>query len=219
MGNVTAPATVLEVGPAYYDSTGRLLAWEGSPCWTVGFAATAESGAATSWERLALAVGKASRQFMYIDEEGNHLTDDELDSTSAYTPNYVSDPALTPLGVSVYADTQGNLTPEMGETMLRVLVNELGRLPFDTIVSLHEDGGDEVIWRPPHLVLGKPTVIARAVRCVVNSGVPDVVIEYLDAQGGWTPSFTDARAFEPDGTWAGPSSFAWSLVLSMYEQA
>ena len=219
MGNVTAPATVLEVGEPDYDSTGRLLAWEGSPCWTVGFADTAESGAATSWERLALAVGKASRQFMYIDEEGNHLTDDELDSSSAYTPNYVSDPALTPLGVSVYADTQCNLTPEMGETMLRVLVKELGRLPFDTHVSLQEEGGVEVRWRPPHLVLGTPTIIARAVRCVVNNGVPNVITEYLNAQGGWTPSFADARAFEPNGTWAGPSKFAWSLVLSMYEQA
>ena len=43
----------------------------GKPYWTIGFSGTTDSGTAASWERLALAVGKASSQFMNIDEGGS----------------------------------------------------------------------------------------------------------------------------------------------------
>ena len=220
VGNVTASATVLAMGKPDYDSGGRLQGWEGNPYWTIGFAESADTGAAASWERLALAVGKASRQFMNIDEGGNHVPDDELGG-GAFTPSYVSDPYLSRLGVSAYADTGGYLTVPMGKAMLRVLVEALDRLPFDTHVTRYELDSAMVTWRPPHLLLGEPTIIARAVRCVVNNGVPDVITQYLDTQGGWTPSLADARVFEPDerGSHAATWDFACRLALSMYEQA
>ena len=220
MGNVTADASALAVGKPDFDSTGRLLGWESSPYWTIGFAEGAESGAAASWERLALAVGKASSRFMNIDEDGNHVPDDEL-GYGAFTPSYVSDPNLTPAGVSVSADTGGYLTVAMGEAMLHLLVEELGRLPFDTHVSRHQQDSAEVRWRTPYLPSGEPMVIARAVRCIVHNGVPDVTIEYLNEQGGWTPSFADARVFERDehGTHRETGKVARRLTLSMFEDA
>ncbi len=220
MGNVTASATVFAMGTPDHDSGGRLKGWEGNPYWTIGFAQSGDSGAAASWERLALVVGKASRQFMNIDEEGNHVPDDEL-GLGAYTPSYVSDPYLSRLGVSVYADAGGYLTVAMGKAMLRVLVEALGRPAFDTHVTRYERDSDMVTWRPPHLPGGEPTVISRAVRCVVNNGVPDVITEYLATQGGWTPSLADARVFERDerGTHGATWDFACRLALSMYEQA
>jgi hypothetical protein len=223
LGSVTASATVLEMGKPEYDSGGRVLAWQGNPYWTVGFADREESSTAASWERLALAVGKASHKFMNIDEDGNHVSDDELGG-GAYTPSYVSDPYLTRLGVSAYADTGGTLTVAMGKAMLRVLVEELDRLPFDTHISRYEQDAAtirEVRWRPPYLAGGKQPIIARAVRCVVDNGAPDVITEYLDAQGDWTPSLADARLFEPDelGGHSGTWEFASRLALSMYEQA
>ena len=220
MGNVRASATVLAMGKADYDPGGQLKGWEGNPYWTIGFAESANGGAAASWERLALVVGKASRQFMNIDEEGNHVPDDEL-GLGAYTPSYVSDPYLSRPGVSVYADTGGYLTVAMGKAMLRVLVEALGRLAFDTHVTRYEQDSDMVTWRPPYLPSGEPTVIARAVRCVVDDGVPDVITEYLDAHGDWTQSFADARVFERDerGTYGETLNLARRLTRSLFEDA
>ncbi|HEU5454206.1 MAG TPA: hypothetical protein VFU85_00840, partial [Nocardioides sp.] len=84
-----------------------------------------------------------------------------------------------------------------------------------------QQGSAGVRWRTPYLPPGEPTVIARAVRCIVDNGVPDVTIEYLDAQGGWTPSFADARVFERDehGTHRETGKVAWRLTLSMLEDA
>lgn len=230
MGKVIAPASVLAVGKPEYDSTGRLQGWNGSPNWIVGFAESAESGTAQSWERLALAVGKASRQFMNIDEHGNEVPDDELGSTGDYTPNYVSDPHLSADGVSVYVDTKGFLTLPMGAALLRKLVEELGRLPFDTRVARNRADSPTVRWRPPHLERGeaqdthgksRTMIIARAVCCVVHNGVPDVKIQYFDSQGGWTTSLADARVFEQDerGTHWETTTFALRLTLSMFEDA
>jgi hypothetical protein len=220
MGHVTAHPAALTVGKPDLDSEGRIRGWESSPYWTIGFADSAESGAAASWERLALAVAKASSRFMNIDEDGNHLPDDQL-GYGAFTPRYVSDPNLTPSGVSVSADTGGYLTVAMGMAMVRVLVEELGRLPFDTHVSRHQQGSAEVIWRTPYLPRGEPTVIARAVRCVVDKGVPDVIAEYLDTEGGWTVLLADARVFERDerGTDGETWEAARRLTLSMLEGA
>jgi len=219
VGSVTASATVLAMG-ATDDDSGELKGWRGNPYWTIAFAEGAESGAAASWEALALAVGSASRRFMNIDEDGRHVPDDEL-GDGRYTPSYVSDPYLSRAGVSVYADAGGFLTVAMGKAMLRALVVALDRLPFDTHVTRYEQDPAMVPWRPPHLSRGEPTVIERAVRCVVDGGVPDVVTEYLDAQGGWTPSLTDARVFERDerGTHGATWDFARRLTRSMYEEA
>ncbi len=220
MGNVTADAAALAVGRPDFDATGRLRGWESSPYWTIGFSDTADSGTAASWERLALAVGKASSQFMNIDEGGNHVPDDEL-GLGAFTPSYVSDPNLKPSGVSVSADTGGYLTVAMGKAMLRVMVKELARLPFDTYISHHQQDSAEVRWRTPYLPSGEPTVIARAVRCVIDDGIPNVITEYLDARGGWTRSFADARAFQRDerGTYGETWDLARRLTLSMFKDA
>lgn len=220
MGNVTAHATALAVGKPDFDSTGRVRGWGSSPYWTIGFPDTADSGRAASWERLALAVGKASSQFMNIDEDGNYVPDDEL-GLGAFTPSYVSDPNLKPSGVSVSADTGGYLTVAMGKAMLRVLIKELARLPVDTHISHHQQDSAEVIWRTPYLHSGEQTVIARAVRCVVDNEIPDVITEYLDAHGGWTRSFADARVFERDerGTYGETWDLARRLTLSMFEGA
>jgi hypothetical protein len=174
-----------------------------------------------SWERVALAVAKASRQFMNIDELGNVVPDDELGLTGRFTPSYVSDPDLSALGVSVHVDTQGSMTVQMGAALLRVLVAELGRLPFDTRVSRDDTGSPGVRWRPPYLQRGEPQVIARHVRCVLHNGVPDVTTEYLDTHGGWTTSLADARVFERDehGTHSETWNFALRLALSMFEEA
>ena len=220
MGKVTAHATALAAGRPDLDPAGRLRGWESSPYWTIGFAATEDSGTAASWERLALAVGKASSQFMNIDEGGSYVPDDEL-GLGAFTPSYVSDPSLKPSGVSVSADTGGYLTVAMGKAMLRVLVKELARLPVDTHISRHQQDSAEIRWRTPHLPSGEPTVIARAVRCVVDDGIPDVITEYLDYHGGWTQSFADARVFERDerGTYGETWDLARRLTLSMFEDA
>jgi hypothetical protein len=194
VGSVSASATVLAMGKPDYDS-GELKGWRGNPYWAIRFAEAADSGAAALWERLALAVDKASRRFMNIDEDGTHVPDDEL-GDGRYTPSYVSEPYLSREGVSVYADTGGYLTVAMGRAMLRALAEELGRLAFDTHVTRYEEHSAMVTWRPPHVPRVEPTVIARAIRCVVDGGVPDVITEYLDAQGRWTPTLADARVFE-----------------------
>ena len=230
MGNVTAPASVLAVGRPEYDPTGRLRGWNGSPSWVVGFAESADGVTANSWERLALAVGKASRQFMNIDEHGNEVPDDELGLTGDYTPNYVSDPHLSADGVSVQVDTKGFLTVPMGEALLRKLAEELGRLPFDTRVARNRADSPTVSWRPPHPERGeepvphgksRTMVIARAVRCVVHNEVPDVTIEYFNSQDGWSTSRAEARVFEPDerGTHWETTKFALRLTQSMFEEA
>lgn len=157
---------------------------------------------------------------MNIDEGGSYVSDDEL-GLGAFTPSYVSDLNLKPSGVSVSADTGGYLTVAMGKAMLRVLVKELARLPADTHISRHQQDSADVRWLTPYLPSGEPTVIARAVRCVVDDGIPDVITEYLDDHGGWTQAFANARVFERDarGTYGETWDLARRLTLSMFEDA
>lgn len=228
MGTVEAPAGVLAVGEPCYDSAGRLEGWEGSPLFLTEFADPEQHGSADSWERLALAVAKAAHRFMQIDERGNVVAREDLGDTDEYTPNYVSDPRLTVRGVMVVADTKGMLSRDMGEAMLGTLVEELQALPFDTRVSGSDDDADlpGVQWRSPHVVaLGRERprlfVIERHVRCVLRDGVPEVMVEYLDTEDGWSTSLDDARRFErtvhhPNGNAA---LLAGRLALSMLGNA
>ena len=71
MGTVTASASVLEVGRPDHDPAGRLQGWMGSPRFMVGFTANGDTATADAWERLALAVFRASRRFLNVDELGN----------------------------------------------------------------------------------------------------------------------------------------------------
>ena len=213
--------------PARYGAAGRLQGWNGSP------AGSSDSPRARGAETLNHGsawpgVGKASRRFMYIDEHGNEVPDEWVDRH--YTPNHVSDPYLFPDGVAVYVDTQGFLTVPMGQALLRELVGELHRLPFDTRVRAIEQtrqrsGGDLRTWSEANSRMRRATLargsIARAVRCVVHHGVPDVTIEYLDSQGGWTTARADARVHQPDehGTHRQTWRIAERLTLSIFEEA
>ena len=106
----------------------------------------------------------------------------------------------------------------MGKAMLRAMVEELARLPLDTHISHYQQDSAEVRWRTPYLPSGEPTVIARAVRCVVDDRTPNVITEYLDVHGGWTRSFVDARVFERNerGTYGETWDLARRLTLSMF---
>ena len=229
MGTVTASASVLEVGRPDHDPAGRLQGWMGSPRFMVGFTAHGDPSTAGAWERLALAVFRASRRFLNVDELGNVVPDEELGLTGTYTPNWVSEPILSARGVCMVVDTGSYLSLQMGAAMLRVLVEELGRLPFDTRVSDEEPDSPEERWRPPDTKpvgekndIGKPltVVIERAVRCVLRDGVPGVTPEYLDARGGWTASLADARVFGlgENGTHWETYRLALSLAAAMGEE-
>ena len=228
MGRVLVASDVLSVGRPYSDPAGQLLGWHGSPRFMVGFAEAGGAGSAQAWERLAAAVFRASQGFMNIDEFGNHVADDELGLTGAYTPNWVSEPCLSARGVAVYVDTGSSLSRDMGKALLRLLVEELAGLPFDTSLSRDAADGPEVRWLPPHPEKveaqdqeGRPRtmVIARAVRCVVQDGVPGVTSEYLDGRGGWTSAIADARVFLPDerGTHRETLNLALTLTRAMRE--
>lgn len=238
MGDVVTDASVLEVGEPRYDSARRLEGWEGSPLFMVEFADPEHRDSAESWERLALAVAKASRQFMQIDERGNMVAFDDLGG-GEYTPNYVSDPYLSVRGVTVVADTKDMLSKDMGEAMLRTLVDELRRLPFDTRISGNDDTDwSGARWRPPHaeeledwghIATPRPCgnergakprfyVIERGIRCVLRDGVPEVMVEYLDTKDGWTTTLVDARRFERErGLAVHIVNFAERLTLAMFE--
>lgn len=240
MGNVVTAASVLAVGEPDYDSEGRLVGWQGSPLFMVEFADQEQRDSADSWERLALAVAKAARRFMQIDERGNVVGFDDLGGTDEYTPNYVSDPEISVRGVSIVADTKGELSRDMGEAMLRTLVDELRRLPFDTRVSGNDDTDVRgVEWQPPEATaleewdrLATPStrgnrpsakpqffVIERGIRCVLRDGVPDVTVEYLDTHDGWTTSLADARRFERErGLAVHVMKLADRLTLAILEQ-
>ncbi|MFC0221016.1 hypothetical protein [Nocardioides zeicaulis] len=237
MGNVVIAADVLAVGEPDRDSDGRVVGWQGDPVFVAEFVDPEQRLSADSWERLALAMGRMSRLFMQIDERGRVVAFDDRDESGAYTPNFVSDPDLSVRGTSIYADTKGFLSRDMGEAMLHALVEELGRLPFDTRIS-GDDGTDwaGVKWQPPHAELlrndelsspadpagerrARPrfVVIAREVRCLVRDGVPDVVVEYLDTDGRWTTSVANARRFER-GPFGGASEIADRLARSMLDE-
>lgn len=231
VGNVVIAADVLAVGEPDCASDGRVVGWQGDPMFVAEFVDPEQRLSADSWERLGLAMGRMSRLFMQIDERGRVAA---LDESDAYTPNFVSDPDLSVRGASIYADTKGVLSRDMGEAMLHALVEELGRLPFDTRIS-GDDGTDwaGVKWQPPHAELlrndelsspadvagerrARPrfVVIAREVRCVVRDGVPDVVVEYLGTDDHWTTSVANARRFER-GPSGGASEIAERLARSM----
>lgn len=81
------------------------------------------------------AVRAAAKRFMMIDEHGHEMTQKEFERSDAYSPNYVggyrTDAALT-----LYPDTKGELPRVQGETMLRVLVQELEAHGVDAHIGI-----------------------------------------------------------------------------------
>ncbi|MYS86577.1 hypothetical protein [Embleya scabrispora] len=74
------------------------------------------------------------------------------EGTWLHSPNYVSDPEPTPAGPHVWVDTKNFLPAPMGETMLRLLTDELvaSRIPAH-IISGHGDPED-LPKRPTNLI-------------------------------------------------------------------
>lgn len=113
------------VDPGIFDRQGHAYedpeaGWEGlSPHFLVISAQT---------DKAAQALDTAARRFMYVDSEGNVVTEAELEDPQGwevYTPNYSSPVFLTKAGPAIYVDTKGELPRAMADTMLRILVEEL----------------------------------------------------------------------------------------------
>lgn len=94
------------------------------------------------------AVGRANERFMLVDEQGTEHPDHAaLEAALAahtdgelYTPNYAADPRVTQAGVEGYLDCKGGIEPAMGETLRRVLREELERLGATTRVRVGSTG-------------------------------------------------------------------------------
>lgn len=92
------------------------------------------------------AIRRANDRFMLVDELGReHADGAALDVASEahvegdlYTPNYTADPVVTDAGVRGYVDCKGGIEPAMGETMRRILREELTKLGATVHVSEHD---------------------------------------------------------------------------------
>lgn len=92
------------------------------------------------------AVRRANDRFMLVDELGReHADATALDAASEahdgddlYTPNYTADPVVTDAGVRGYVDCKGGIDPAMGETMRRILREELRKLGATARVREHD---------------------------------------------------------------------------------
>lgn len=73
-------------------------------------------------ERALLPLYRAGQRFYLVGESGREHAQPDVDE---YTPNWVSDIYLTEEGLVLLVDTKGELSPEMGDTMLRILTEEL----------------------------------------------------------------------------------------------
>ncbi|WP_406831176.1 hypothetical protein ABEG17_19560 [Pedococcus sp. KACC 23699] len=77
------------------------------------------------------AVAAAAQRFMMVDETGHeHTTEAQVEAAMAhdlYTPNYTSDPEVTPDGVQLYVDCKGSIEEPMAETFRTILREELVR--------------------------------------------------------------------------------------------
>lgn len=92
------------------------------------------------------AIRRANDRFMLVDELGReHADGAALDVASGahaagdlYTPNYTADPVVTDAGVRGYVDCKGGIDPAMGETMRRILREELRKLGASVHVREHD---------------------------------------------------------------------------------
>ena len=93
---------------------------------------------------VAEAVARANARFMLVDEQGTEHSGsgapEEVLATLAehdiYTPNYAADPVITDAGVEGHVDCKGDIDAAMGETLRRVLREELGSLEAATRVRV-----------------------------------------------------------------------------------
>lgn len=99
-------------------------------------------------DKAAEALHIAMERCMHIDSNGNELTDSALETTDEYTPNYSSPVYLTSHGPLAYLDTKGELPRAMGETMLRVVVDELEAQGVTALVTTPPLGADLIDGTP-----------------------------------------------------------------------
>ncbi|MDP3891250.1 hypothetical protein [Nocardioides sp.] len=96
---------------------------------------------------LVPALHRAAQRFMLVDESGvEHPTFDAMIEGigDLYTPNYVSDPAVTPAGIQVYVDCKGVIETGMAATFRRILREELGAaVPQARVVAADFSDGDD----------------------------------------------------------------------------
>ena len=79
--------------------------------------------------KVATALVAAGNRFMQVDQTGVEHADQAgveaaLDA-GLYTPNYVSDPEVTPDGVELYVDCKGSIEEPMAQTFRKILRAEL----------------------------------------------------------------------------------------------
>jgi hypothetical protein len=116
-------AMSVTVAPDIFDQQGEKFeeglgeGWEMSPAFLV---------LSDDEDKAARALHAAAGRFYSVDQFGNELTPAEMTGEfPQYTPNYVSDVYLTVLGPMICTDTKGEVTKDMAEAMLRILVAEL----------------------------------------------------------------------------------------------
>ena len=129
-GSALEEAPVVTAEPDIFDRQGEKYeaslgdGWETSPAFLV---------VSDDVSKAADALGRAAVRFFHLDEYGSELApeqrlaEEQAAKTweAAYTPNFVSDVYLTPRGPMVWTDTKGELTRQMGDAMLHVLLDEL----------------------------------------------------------------------------------------------
>ena len=80
-------------------------------------------------DKVVRALAAAGARFMLVDERGTEYRDEAgLESAAQadlYTPNYVSDPEVTPDGVELYVDCKGSIEEPMAATFRTILREEL----------------------------------------------------------------------------------------------
>ena len=82
--------------------------------------------------RVIDALRRASGRFMLVTEDGiEHQSDDAVERSGLYSPNYVADPEMRPDGVRLYVDCKGVIEPAMAETFRQILREELAAAGID----------------------------------------------------------------------------------------
>lgn len=144
------------VDPGIFDRQGHAYedpeaGWEGpSPYFLV---------ISDQTDKAAQALGTAARRLMYVDSEGNVVTEAELEDPQGwevYTPNYSSPVYLTKAGPVIYVDTKGELPRAMADAMLRILVEELVAHDVAAHLTTPPLGAAKSIYDSPEWQPSKP---------------------------------------------------------------
>ena len=101
----------------------------------------------------AAALQQASRRFMHVDVFGREVDEGDLPSYGEYTPNSVGPLRVHGTrGLVISADTKGELTVSMADTMIRILVEEFTVAGVNAHVGPLPPGvreRDLETWTPP----------------------------------------------------------------------